>query len=156
MKARVKWVEGVRFVGESGSGHAVIVEGSPEHGGRDLGPRPMELVLLGMASCSAFDVVEILRKARQPVTDCVVEAEGERAGTVPKVFTKIHVTYRVAGRGLDARQVTRAAALSNDKYCSATRMLAKTADITFDVVVIDGDRVPANVGEESAGEASAG
>jgi putative redox protein len=142
MRARIKWIEGVRFVGEAGSGHAMVIEGSPEQGGRDLGMRPMELVLLGMAACTAFDVVQILKKARQPVADCVVEAEAERAPVVPKVFTKIHLHYRVAGRGLDARHVERAAALSKEKYCSATQMLAKTAVITHDVTLVEGDQVP--------------
>jgi putative redox protein len=142
MKARIKWIDGVSFVGEAGSGHAVVIDGAPDHGGRNLGLRPMELVLVGMASCSAFDVVEILRKARQPVRDCVVEAEAERAPTPPRVFTKIHLRYIVAGRGLDAKQVERAATLSKDKYCSATQMLAKTAEITFEVTLVDGDRVP--------------
>jgi putative redox protein len=151
MKARIKWIQGVSFVGESGSGHAVVIDGAPDAGGRNLGPRPMELVLLGMASCSAFDVVEILRKARQPVGDCVVEADAERAPTVPRVFTRIHLTYRVAGRGLDARQVTRAATLSTEKYCSATRMLAKTAEVSFDVVIVEGDRVPPVAAQEGAG-----
>lgn len=142
MRARIKWIEGVSFVGESGSGHAVVIDGAPEYGGRNLGLRPMEMVLIGMASCSAFDVVEILRKARQPVADCVVDAEAERAPAVPKVFTKIHLTYTVAGHGLDRRQVERAAALSKEKYCSATQMLAKTAEITFEVAIVEGDRIP--------------
>ena len=101
MKVRTKWVDGVSFVGESGSGHAVVVDGSPDDGGRNLGMRPMELVLLGTAGCTAFDVVLILRKARQPIADCTVEAEAERAATIPRVFTRIHFKYSVAGRGLD-------------------------------------------------------
>ena len=143
MKARVKWIEGVNFQGESGSGHAVTVDGAPEAGGRNLGFRPMELVLLGAASCTAFDVVTILRKARQPIADCSVEAEAQRAATEPKVFTKIHLRYVVAGRGLDARQVERAVKLSKEKYCSATLMLAKTAEITYDIAIVEGNRVPA-------------
>jgi putative redox protein len=142
MKARIKWIDGVSFVGEAGSGHSVVIDGAPEHGGRNLGMRPMELVLLGMAACSAFDVVQILKKARQPVADCVVEAQAERAPEVPRVFTKIHLAYTVAGRGLDRRQVERAVALSKDKYCSATQMLAKTAAVTVDIVLVEGDRVP--------------
>jgi putative redox protein len=141
MKTRVKWVEDVTFVAETGSGHAVVVDGAPEAGGRDLGARPMELVLSGTAACTAFDVVWILKKARQPVTDCVVEAEAERAPSEPKVFTRIHFKYVVAGRGLDARQVERAVKLSKEKYCSATIMLAKTADITYEVSVVEGDAV---------------
>jgi putative redox protein len=137
MKARIKWVEGVHFVAETGSGHALIVDGAAEAGGRNLGPRPMELVLAGTAACSAFDVVWILRKARQPVSDCVVEAEAERAEADPKVFTRIHLKYRVAGKGLSPAQVERAVKLSKEKYCSATLMLAKTAEITFEIVLDD-------------------
>src|SRR5947208_3532423 len=103
MKTRVKWLENVSFVAQTGSGHAVVVDGSPEAGGGNLGPRPMELVLAGAATCTAFDVVWILKKARQPVADCVVEASAERAATEPKVFTAIHLVYRIAGRGLDAK-----------------------------------------------------
>lgn len=137
MKARVKWVEGVSFVAESGSGHAVVVDGAPEAGGRNLGMRPMELVLAGAAACTAFDVVWILKKARQPVTDCRVEAEAERAAEEPHVFTRIHLRYAVAGKGLDAHQVERAVKLSKEKYCSATAMLGKTAEITFEVAIVD-------------------
>jgi putative redox protein len=142
MKVRAKWVEGVSFVGESETGHAVVIDGAPEYGGRNLGMRPMEMVLLGTAACTAFDVVLILRKARQPVGDCVVDAAAERAGTDPKVFTKIHLTYTVAGHGLDRTHVERAVKLSKEKYCSATLMLAKTAEITFDIVLVEGDRLP--------------
>ena len=118
------------FVAESGSGHAIIIDGAPEHGGRNLGPRPMETVLMGTGACTAFDVVMILKKARQPVTDCVVELEAERAETEPRVFTKIHLHYRVKGNGLDPKKVRNAVELSKEKYCSATIMLAKTAEIT--------------------------
>ena len=142
MKARVKWVEGVSFVGESASGHALVLDGAPEYGGRNRGMRPMETVLLGAAACTAFDVVLILKKARQPIADCVVDAEAERAAVEPKVFTKIHLRYTVAGRGLDPKQVERAVKLSKEKYCSATIMLAKTAEISFDIEIIDGDQIP--------------
>jgi putative redox protein len=142
MKVRAKWVDGISFVGESGSGHAVVVDGAPGDGGRNLGMRPMELVLLGTAGCTAVDVVLILRKARQPIADCTVEAEGERADTIPRVFTRIHFRYAVAGRGLDRGHVERAVKLSKDKYCSATQMLGKTAEITYEIAIIDGDRVP--------------
>jgi putative redox protein len=142
MKVRTRWVEGVSFVGESGSGHTVVIDGSPDDGGRNLGMRPMELVLLGAAACTAFDVVLILRKARQPVADCSVEAQAERADTVPRVFTRIHFNYAVAGRGLDRAHVERAVKLSKDKYCSATQMLGKTAEITYAIAIIEGDRVP--------------
>ena len=143
MRARVKWTEAMSFVAETGSGHAVMVDGAPEHGGRNLGPRPMELVLAGTAACTAFDVVFILKKARQPILDCVVDAEAERAPEEPKVFTRIHLKYTVAGRGLDPRQVERAVKLSKEKYCSATLMLAKTAEITFETVIVEGDRAEA-------------
>ena len=142
MKARVKWVEGVSFVGESQSGHAVVIDGAPEYGGRNRGMRPMEAVLLGAAACTAFDVVSILKKARKPVADCVVDAEAERAAVEPRVFTKIHLRYTVAGRGLDPKHVERAVKLSKEKYCSATIMLGKTAEVSFDIKIIEGDRIP--------------
>jgi putative redox protein len=130
MKARIKLVEGVTFTAESGSGHGIVVDASPEAGGRNLGPRPMELVLMGTGTCSVIDVVLILRKARQAVSDCVVELEAERAGEDPKVFTKIHFHYIVTGTGLSRPHVERAIKLSRDKYCSATAMMAKSAEIT--------------------------
>jgi len=142
MKARIKWTEGMSFVAESGSGHAVVVDGAPEHGGRNLGMRPMEMVLAGAAACTAFDVVLILKRARQPVTDCVVEAEGDRAAVEPKVFTRIRLAYAIAGHGLDPRQVERAVKLSKEKYCSATIMLGKTAEIETTIEIVEGDRVP--------------
>jgi putative redox protein len=135
VKARIKWVEGVSFVAETGSGHAVVIDGAPDAGGRNLGPRPMEMVLAGTAACTAFDVVWILRKGRQPVTDCVVEAEAERAAEDPKVFTRIHLVYRVKGKGLKREQVERAVKLSKEKYCSATIMLAKTAEVSFEIAL---------------------
>lgn len=136
MKSRVKWVEGVSFVAETGSGHALVVDGAPEAGGRNLGPRPMELVLAGTAACTAFDVVWILRKARQAVTDCTVEAEAERAETDPKVFTRIHFIYRVQGKGLARAQVERAVKLSKEKYCSATAMFA-SVEVSFEIALDD-------------------
>ena len=138
MKARVKWVEGRAFLGESGSGHAVVMDGAPESGGRNLGIRPMEMLLIGMAGCTAFDVVHILEKGREPVTGCTVEAEADRAETEPKVFTRIRVKYRVTGKGLAREKVERAEALSTEKYCSATIMLAKTATVTHEIEVIEG------------------
>jgi putative redox protein len=137
MKARIKLVEDMTFVAESGSGHAIVVDGSPDVGGRDLGPRPMELVLMGTGACSAIDVVHILRKARQAVTGCTVELDAERASEDPKVFTKIHFRFIVSGRGLSIPQVERAVALSRDKYCSATAMLAKSASITTAIEIVD-------------------
>jgi putative redox protein len=132
MKARIKLAENMTFVAESGSGHAVVVDASPEVGGRNLGARPMELVLMGLGTCSAIDVVHILRKARQPIVDCVVDLDADRAEKDPKVFTRIHMHYVVSGRGLDRAQVERAIGLSKDKYCSATAMLAKTAQVSID------------------------
>ena len=137
MKVRVKWLEGAAFVGESGSGHAVVMDGPPESGGRDLGVRPMEMLLLGMGGCTAFDVVYILKKARQPVQDCVVEIEAERAPDPPRVYTRIHIHIIVAGKGLPEKQVARAVQLSAEKYCSASIMLSKVTDITHDYEVVD-------------------
>ena len=137
MKARIKWIDGVSFVAETGSGHAVVIDGAADAGGRNLGPRPMEMVLAGTAACTAFDVVWILNKARQPVTDCVVDAEAERATEDPKVFTRIHLVYRIRGSGLNRTQVERAVKLSKEKYCSATIMLAKTAEVSYEIVVED-------------------
>ena len=136
MKARVKWVEAATFLGESGSGHAVVMDGPPDSGGRDLGIRPMEMLLLGMGGCTAFDVVMILKKARQPVSDCVVELDAGRADAEPKVFTRIHVHFIVTGSGLSEKQVARAVELSAEKYCSASIMLGKTADITHDYEIV--------------------
>jgi putative redox protein len=132
MKARIKWIEGVAMLGESGSGHAVIMDGPPEHGGRNLGVRPMEMLLIGMGGCTELDVLHILRRQRQEVTDCVVELEAERAPVDPKVFTRIHAHFVVTGRGLSERQVERAIKLSAEKYCSASIMLGATATITHD------------------------
>jgi len=132
MKARIKLADGMTFVAESGSGHAVVVDAAPDVGGRNLGPRPMELVLMGAGACTAVDVMMILRKARQLVNDCIVEMESERASEDPKVFTRIHLRYIVTGKGLAQPQVERAIRLSKEKYCSATIMLAKTAEVSFD------------------------
>jgi putative redox protein len=138
MKVRIKWVENVCFVGESESGHALVMDGAPDGGGRNLGPRPMETVLIGTGGCTAYDVVHILRKARAPVSDCVVEIAAERAPEDPKVFTSIHLHFIVSGRGLKAQQVERAIQLSAEKYCSASIMLGKTAQITHDFELRDG------------------
>jgi putative redox protein len=132
MKARIKWVEGVSFVGESGSGHAIVMDGAPEGGGRNLGMRPMETVLIGTGGCSAYDVVHILKKSRAAIADCVVEIDSERAAEDPKVFTKIHMHFVVSGKNLKPQQVERAIQLSAEKYCSASIMLGKTAVITHD------------------------
>ena len=137
MKARVKWVENVCFMGESETGHAVILDGAPEAGGRNLGMRPMEMLLIGMGACTSFDVVTILKKARQPIVDCVAEMEAERAADVPKVFTKIHVHFVVTGKVLNASQVERAVKLSAEKYCSASIMLGKSVEITHDFEIVE-------------------
>lgn len=125
MQARVKWVENAAFIGETGSSHAVVIDGPAEIGGRNLGARPMELMLLSVGACSAVDVVHILKKARQPVKDCFVEVEGKRAETEPKVFTDIHLQFVIVGEGLSENQVKRAVELSADKYCSASIMLKR-------------------------------
>jgi putative redox protein len=132
MKVRIKWIEGVAFIGESESGHALVMDGAPEGGGRNIGPRPMETVLLGTGGCTAYDVIHILRKSRAPITDCVVEIDAERAAEDPKVFTRIHFHFVVTGKGLKPQQVERAVHLSAEKYCSASIMLAKTAAISHD------------------------
>lgn len=137
MKARIKWVEQATFLGESGSGHAVVMDGAPEFGGRNLGARPMEMLLMGLGGCTAFDIVSILRKARQPVEDCVVDIEAERAETTPRVFTRIHVHYRVIGRGIAEASVARAVSLSSEKYCSASIMLGKAAEISHDYEIVN-------------------
>jgi putative redox protein len=131
MKARVKWVENMAFMAESGSGHGMIMDGSPEIGGRNLGPRPMEVVLMGTGACSAIDIMLILKKGRQHVTDCWCELEAKRVDTDPKVFKEIHFHYVVTGYGVSDARVKRAIELSKDTYCSASAMLAKTANITF-------------------------
>ena len=137
MKARIKWVENVCFMGESETGHAVVLDGAPEAGGRNLGMRPMEMLLIGMGACTSFDVVTILKKARQPVTDCVAEIDAARAEEVPKVFTKIHVHFVVTGKGLNPSQVERAVKLSAEKYCSASIMLSKSVEITHDYEIVE-------------------
>jgi putative redox protein len=137
MKARVKWVEDRTFVGESGSGPKLVLGTAFGPEGSTPGPSPMELVLIGTGGCSAYDVIHILEKGREPVEDCYVEMEAERAETEPKVFTRIHMHFVVKGRGLSAAKVERAISLSIEKYCSASAMLAKTATITHDYEVVD-------------------
>lgn len=132
MKSRVKWVEEASFLGTTESGHSVLMDGPPDHGGRNQGPRPMEMVLLGTAGCTTFDVVHILKKSRQDVRGCEVEVDAERADVDPKVFTRIHFHFVVTGKDLKPESVERAVNLSAEKYCSASIMLAKTATITHD------------------------
>ncbi|MDH5388077.1 MAG: OsmC family protein [Gammaproteobacteria bacterium] len=137
MKATVKWLDNMSFVGESGSGHSVVMDGPPDDGGRNMGVRPMEMVLLGMGGCTAFDVVHILKRARQDIMDCHVELEAERATDIPKVFTKIHAHYVIKGKGLDARKVERAITMTAEKYCSVSIMLASCVEITHDFEIIE-------------------
>lgn len=136
MKARVKWIEQVSFLGETESGHAVVMDGAPAAGGRNLGPRPMEMLLIGAGGCTSFDVVSILKKSRQAISDCYVELEAERAETDPKVFTKIHMHFVVTGKDIKPEAVEKAIKLSAEKYCSASIMLGHTAAITHDFEVI--------------------
>lgn len=137
MKARIKWLEGVSFVAQSGSGHSVVMDGPPDDGGQNMGVRPMEMLLMGMGGCTAFDVMLILNRSRQPVTDCVVELEAERADEAPKTFTKIHAHFVVTGKGLSDKHVKRAVELSAEKYCSASIMLGKMAEITHDYEIVE-------------------
>ena len=123
MEATIKWVDNAMFLAESGSGHSVVMDGPPDHGGRNLGPRPMEMLLMGLGGCSAFDVMSMLKKSRQDVTDCRAELSAERADAVPAVFTKIHLHFVITGRGLKENQVARAVSLSAEKYCSASIMM---------------------------------
>ena len=132
MRVRIKWVEGMSFLGESESGHAFLMDGAAEAGGRNLGPRPMETVLMGAGACTSIDVVHILKKGRSDITDCVAEIVAERASTDPKVFTSIHFHFIVSGRNLKPEQVERAIQLSHEKYCSASIMLSKSAAISHD------------------------
>ncbi|MGE0652875.1 MAG: OsmC family protein [Alphaproteobacteria bacterium] len=138
MKARIKWVENRIFVGESGSGHSIVLGSGGRPDGGSIAPSPMELMLIGMGGCTAFDVVQILEKGREPIEDCVVELDAERAETEPKVFTRVRLRYVVTGRGLDRAKVERAVQLSADKYCSASVMIGKTAEIIHEIEVVDG------------------
>ena len=139
MKARVKWVEQASFLGETESNHAVLMDGPPSAGGRNLGPRPMEMLLLGAGGCTSFDVVSILKKSRQSVSDCYVELEAERAETDPKVFSKIHMHFVVKGKNIKPEIVEKAIKLSAGKYCSASIMLGATAEMSHDFEVIQED-----------------
>jgi putative redox protein len=136
MKARVKWVEQASFLGETESNHAVLMDGPPGAEGRNLGPRPMEMLLLGTGGCTCFDVVSILKKSRQAISDCYVELDAERAETDPKVFTKIHMHFVVKGKDIKSEVVEKAIKLSAEKYCSASIMLGQSAAITHDFEVI--------------------
>ena len=137
MKARVQWLDGRAFVGESGSGHAVVMDGAPESGGRNVGVRPMEMLLLGLGGCTAFDIVMILERMREKVTGLDISLEGERAGEDPKVFTHVKLIYKVTGRNLKPANVERAVNLSAEKYCSASAMFEKTAKIEHSFEIIE-------------------
>lgn len=137
MEAKVKWVDGVMFVGETGSGHAIVIDGPVDHGGRNMGARPMELLLLGVGGCSSFDVVQILQKGRNDIIDCVCEVSAERVDAIPSVFSKIHLHFVISGKDLKESAVERAVKLSAEKYCSASIMLGKVVDITHDFEVIE-------------------
>lgn len=136
MKMRIKWNDIVSFLGETENGHTVLMDGAPEVGGRNLGLRPMEMVLMGAGGCTASDVVMILKKSRQNIIDCMVEIEAERAMDDPKVFTRIHYHFILTGKNLKPQQVERAINLSAEKYCSASIMLGKTAEITHDFEIM--------------------
>ncbi len=138
MKARVKWVDGAMMVAESGSGHAVVMDGPPDFGGRNMGIRPMEMLLMGLGGCTQFDVLMILRRGRHEVADCVVEIEADRAESEPKVFTKIHIHYKITGPRLTDKAVDRAVKLSAEKFCSASIMLGAMAEITHDYEIVAG------------------
>jgi len=143
MKVRIKWIENVSFLAETESSHGILMDGAVEGGGRNVGPRPMETVLAGTGGCTAYDVVTILRKARQDLDDCVVEIDADRAPTDPRVFTRIHFHFVVSGRDIDRKHVERAIHLSAEKYCSASIMLGKTAEITHDFEIRESSAVEA-------------
>ncbi|WP_353571183.1 OsmC family protein [Candidatus Albibeggiatoa sp. nov. BB20] len=136
MKTRIKWIEDVCLLAESDSGHGVIIDGAPEIGGKNLGVRPMEMLLMGLGGCTSMDVLSILKKQRQNITDCQIEIEAERATEIPKIFTKIHLHFIIKGQNLKESAVERAISLSAEKYCSASAMLEKAAEITHDFEII--------------------
>jgi putative redox protein len=137
MQVTVKWVDNAMFVGETGSGHAVVMDGPPDHGGRNMGMRPMEMLLLGVGGCSSFDVVQILQKGRNDIVNCVTEVTAERVDAIPSVFSKIHLHFVVTGHDLKSAAVERAVKLSAEKYCSASIMLSKAVEITHDFEVFE-------------------
>ncbi|MFQ5470084.1 MAG: OsmC family protein [Gammaproteobacteria bacterium] len=139
MKACVRWVQGAMFLGESESGHAVVMDGPPEGGGKNLGIRPMEMLLLGTGGCTAYDVVHILKKSRQKIVDCIAEITAERSESVPKVFTKIHIHFIVKGKDIPDTVVKRAVTLTAEKYCSASIMLSQSVNITHDYEIVETD-----------------
>ncbi len=139
MKVSAQWVDGICFLGTTESGHSIVMDGAPAVGGANRGARPMELLLLGMAGCSSIDVVNIIKKQRQNIVDCFAHIEAERADTEPKVFTKIHIHFEVIGRGLKEESVEKAIQLSAEKYCSASIMLSKAAQVTHSFSVTEAE-----------------
>jgi len=139
METQLKWAGNAAFVGKASSGHTVVMDGPAEGGGRNLGPRPMEMLILGMGACSTYDVVSILKKSRQEITDCEIKITSQRADSDPKIFTDIQLHFIVSGKDLKEKQVERAIKLSAEKYCSASIMLGKTANITHDFEIINVD-----------------
>lgn len=138
MQATVKWIDGMMFVGESGSGHTVVMDGPPDHGGRNIGIRPMEMLLIGVGGCSSFDVVQILQKGRNDIVKCEAQLSAERVDAVPSVFSKIHLHFVISGKNLKPETVERAVKLSAEKYCSASIMLGKAGvEITHDFEIIE-------------------
>ena len=141
MQASILWMKDGQFIAKSDSGHTLIIDGPPDHGGKNLGARPMEMVLMGLGGCTSIDVIDILKKSRQDITDCVTQLTAERATTIPAVFTKIHIHFVVTGRNLKSRQVERAVELSATKYCSATLMLQRGGvEITHDFEIVDSEQ----------------
>ena len=139
METQLKWAGNAAFIGRASSGHTIVMDGPAEGGGRNLGPRPMEMLILGMGACSTYDVVSILKKSRQEITDCEIKITSQRADSDPKVFTDIQLHFTVSGHGLKEKQVERAIKLSAEKYCSASIMLGATANITHDFEIINVD-----------------
>lgn len=139
MKVRIKWAGEASFEAETGSGHKITLDGAQEYGGLDKGARPMEMLLVGLGGCTSFDVVLILKRSRQDIRDCVAEISAERAETDPKVFTRIHIKFTVTGKNLDPTRVERAVKLSEEKFCSASIMLGKTAEITHEIEIVQVD-----------------
>ncbi len=137
MDVTVRWLKPMEFIGETGSGHAIVMDGAPEYGGKNLGPRPMEMLLLGLGGCTSFDVVAMLKKSRQDIVDCDAFVSAKRADTNPKVFTEIHVKFVISGRNLSDKHVKRAISLSAEKFCSASIMLGATAEITHEYELIE-------------------
>jgi putative redox protein len=139
METQLKWAGNAAFIGKASSGHTLVMDGPAEGGGRNLGPRPMEMLILGMGACSTYDVVSILKKSRQEITDCEIKITSQRADSEPRVFTDIQLHFIVSGKDLKEKQVERAIKLSAEKYCSASIMLGKTANITHDFEIINVD-----------------